>query len=167
MYVFEAGGCSAPKRGSAFSNESAGARGRHLKRRSIKCRPGRKRQSACKPGSVWRGYPRVATIHLGRPLPDASRNQPGRLARKAAGISPASSLFGFAPGGVYHAGPVAGPAVGSYPTFSPLPMAHHRRFDLCGTFPEVALAGRYPAPSLHGARTFLPRAEHESGRPAD
>src|SRR5437879_13546717 len=30
-------------------------------------------------------------------------------------------LFGFAPGGVYHAGPVAGAAVRSYRTFSPLP----------------------------------------------
>ena len=32
-----------------------------------------------------------------------------------------------------------------------------RRFAFCGTFPEVALAGRYPAPCFHGARTFLPR----------
>lgn len=30
------------------------------------------------------------------------------------------------------------------------------RFVLCGTFPEVALAGRYPAPHVKGARTFLP-----------
>ena len=28
----------------------------------------------------------------------------------------------------------------------------------CGTFPEVALAGRYPAPCSRGARTFLPPA---------
>ena len=31
------------------------------------------------------------------------------------------SLFGLAPGGVYHAGPVARSPVGSYPTLSPLP----------------------------------------------
>src|SRR3569623_538117 len=31
-----------------------------------------------------------------------------------------------------------------------------RRFVLCGTFPEVAFAGRYPAPYVDGARTFLP-----------
>ncbi len=105
---------------------------------------------------LYGGVIRAATIHLGRPLPDASRNQPGRLAWKSAGVSSASSLFGFAPGGVYHAGPVAGPAVGSYPTFSPLPQAHLRRFDLCGTIPEVTLAGHYPAPYFHGARTFLP-----------
>ena len=29
------------------------------------------------------------------------------------------------------------------------------RFAFCGTFPEVTLAGRYPAPCFHGARTFL------------
>jgi hypothetical protein len=31
-----------------------------------------------------------------------------------------------------------------------------RRFTFCGTFPEVTLAGRYPAPLPCGARTFLP-----------
>ncbi len=31
-----------------------------------------------------------------------------------------------------------------------------RRFVLCGTFPRLAPAGRYPAPLVHGARTFLP-----------
>ncbi len=30
------------------------------------------------------------------------------------------------------------------------------RFAFCGTFPGVAPAGRYPAPCLRGARTFLP-----------
>jgi len=30
-----------------------------------------------------------------------------------------------------------------------------RRYLLCGTFPGVAPAGRYPAPYLRGARTFL------------
>ena len=30
------------------------------------------------------------------------------------------------------------------------------RFVLCGTFPGVAPAGRYPAPYVDGARTFLP-----------
>ncbi len=31
-----------------------------------------------------------------------------------------------------------------------------RRSALCGTFPGVAPAGRYPAPCFRGARTFLP-----------
>ena len=40
-----------------------------------------------------------------------------------------------------------------------------RRFDLCGAFPGVAPAGRYPAPCFRGARTFLPRErERPSGR---
>jgi len=30
------------------------------------------------------------------------------------------------------------------------------RFAFCGTFPKVTLAGRYPAPCIHEARTFLP-----------
>jgi hypothetical protein len=33
------------------------------------------------------------------------------------------------------------------------------RFIFCGTFPQVTLAGRYPAPFLAGARTFLPHAD--------
>ena len=42
-----------------------------------------------------------------------------------------------------------------------------RRSVFCGTFPEVALAGSWPAPSFRGARTFLPEDEPRSGRPAD
>ncbi len=33
--------------------------------------------------------------------------------------------------------------------------AEAQRYDFCGTFPQVALAGGYPAPFLAGARTFL------------
>src|SRR5580698_10271657 len=67
------------------------------------------------------------------------------------------SLFGFAPGVVCHAVSVAGYAVRSYRTFSPLPHQTTRRFVLCGPIPGVAPAGRYPAPYVDGARTFLPR----------
>ena len=71
-------------------------------------------------------------------------------------------LCGLAPGGVYHAAAVAGSAVRSYRTLSPLPAAAfnggRRRSALCGTFPGVAPAGRYPAPCFRGARTFLPSA---------
>ena len=57
------------------------------------------------------------------------------------------SLHGLAPDGVYHARPVAGLAVRSYRTFSPLPAVRcrGRRSVFCGTFPGVAPAGRYPA----------------------
>jgi hypothetical protein len=34
----------------------------------------------------------------------------------------------------------------------------YRRCIFCGTFPQVTLAGDYPAPFLAGARTFLPHA---------
>src|SRR4249920_2760248 len=70
-------------------------------------------------------------------------------------LSAMPSLFGFAPGVVCHAVSVAGYAVRSYRTFSPLPRLTTRRFILCGTFPGVAPAGRYPAPYVDGARTFL------------
>ena len=131
-------------------------------------------QPACKPGSVGPvGKPtNVAAIPLGRPLPAASSNQPGRRAWRAGLLSPrgdsVSPLFGFAPGGVYRAVRVAASAVRSYRTLSPLPHGGRIRAGrsaLCCTIPGVAPAGRYPAPSLHGARTFLP-ARRRSGRPA-
>ena len=76
------------------------------------------------------------------------RTGPARLAARA------SLLFGFAPGGACLAADVAADAVRSCRTLSPLP-AKGRRFAFCGAFPEIALAGRYPAPCPHGARTFL------------
>ena len=134
-------------------------------------------QPACKGGAgfcMWRrGKPRhVTAIPLGRRLPGASSNLPGRpiadtrsRLRLAAKLAP--SLFGLAPGGVCPAAFVAEDAVRSYRTFSPLPAftltGFGRRFVLCGTVPEIGAprgslspAGRYPAPYVHGARTFLP-----------
>ena len=100
------------------------------------------------------------TIHLERPSPDASRDLPGRLGWKHPWARrPAPSLFGLAPGGVCHAAAVAGSAVRSCRTISPLRRGKPRsRYLFCGTVPGVAPAGRYPAPCFHGARTFLPRA---------
>ena len=52
----------------------------------------------------------------------------------------ARPLFGLAPGGVCHAASVAGRAVRSCRTLSPLPVPGsgpgHRRSALCGTFPD-------------------------------
>ena len=76
----------------------------------------------------------------------------------------ASLLFGFAPGGACLAADVAADAVRSCRTLSPLP-AKGRRFAFCGAVPEIALAGRYPAPCPHGARTFL-RPKATAVRPA-
>ncbi len=67
----------------------------------------------------------------------------------------AASLFGIAPDGACRAGPVTRPAVRSYRTVSPLLKSKQKRFLLCGAIPQVTLAGRYPAPLLHGVRTFL------------
>ncbi len=57
-------------------------------------------------------------MRLARPTRTAGWKLPRRLPS-------APLLFGLAPGGVCHAASVAGRAVGSYPTFSPLP---RRRF---------------------------------------
>jgi hypothetical protein len=127
--------------------------------RQTRCQP------ACKPGYVWRSIERVMAIPLGRPLPAASSDQPGREPRDGPGPCGPSPLFGLAPGGACRAADVAARAVRSYRTLSPLPAAEAaRRFAFCGAFPEVTLAGRYPAPCLRGARTFLCfRSGHPAG----
>ncbi len=128
-----------------------------------------RRQTAYKPGSVLKGGGAIPscllsrTIHLGPTLPWASRDLPGNLAWKdAVAVLGPVSLCGLAPGGVCLAACVAACAVRSYRTFSPLPAElracgsrQRGRFILCGTFPRISPAGRYPAPSFHGARTFL------------
>ncbi len=50
--------------------------------------------------------------------------------------------------------------------FTLTPGRSQRRFAFCGAFPGVAPAGRYPAPFLRGARTFLcpSREQRPSGR---
>ena len=108
---------------------------------------------------------RVTAIPLGRSSPTASSNQPGRHPGDGskAGDSLPSPLFGFAPGGACHALGVAVEAVRSYRTLSPLP-GQARRFAFCGAFPGVAPAGRYPAPCLRGARTFLCMSQRPSSR---
>src|SRR5437899_11725482 len=68
------------------------------------------------------------------------------------------SLFGFAPGVVCHAVSVAGYAVRSYRTFSPLLRPETERFVLCCTFPWVTLAGLFSAPNVVGTRTYIHRS---------
>src|SRR5262249_34963412 len=90
--------------------------------------------------------------------------QPTRTAgsgHRSRGLLPAPSLFGFAPGGVCPAVVVADNAVRSYRTFSPLPRraAAVRSLWHCPWVVAACAerpAGRYPAPHVHGARTFLP-----------
>jgi len=138
-------------------------------------------QPACKPGSVWRqaGARRVTAIPLERRLPGASSNPPGRqdldinpgapspLARRHAPRRPYSVLLpvGFA---VPLALPQARCALTApfhpyrgIPSYFPRLWGRvrgrgARRSVLCGTVPGVTPAGHYPAPHVHGARTFLP-----------
>src|SRR5215813_3522115 len=88
--------------------------------------------------------------------------QPTRTADPdRSGIPPAPFLFGLAPGGVCRAAAVAGSAVRSYRTVSPLPRPNATRRG--GLF-SVALSLRALAHSRRtlsgtvcpGARTFLP-----------
>lgn len=70
-----------------------------------------------------------------------------------------SLLFGLAPGGVCRAAAVTSTRGALLPprfTLTARNFRSGRRFVFCGTFPGVAPAGRYPAPFLAGARTFLP-----------
>jgi hypothetical protein len=151
-------------------------------RRGFRRAPLVTRQPAYKPGSGWHaGVPAYVTaIPLGRRLPGASSNLPERpdldtipklFAFSREDLAP--FLFGLAPGGVCRAAGVTAGAVRSYRTVSPLPSppvaGRGRRSVLCGTFPGLAPAGRYPAPFVHGARTFLPgnlsvSPERPSGR---
>jgi hypothetical protein len=127
----------------------------HLYAKAVRPCPELSLQSVYKPGSVRQPCGCAATIHLVWPLRDTSSNLPGQHPAQGLKLALRLSLFGFAPGGVYHAVDVAASAVRSYRTVSPLPAAGRRRFLFCGTFPKVTLAGCYPAPYMRGARTFL------------
>ena len=111
------------------------------------------------------------TIPLVPPLLTGFSCQPGPLGLKCPcgglgcpTLARARSLFGIAPGGACRAVPVTRSAVGSYPTVSPLPCTQGG-LVLCGAFPGVTPAGRYPAPLLHGVRTFLAWRSFPCGDP--
>ena len=98
----------------------------------------KKRQTACKPGSVRHLTKRDdhssgthLTMRLTRPTRTAGRERPRDHHRFAALISQ-PPLFGLAPGGVYRTTPVARGVVRSCRTVSPLPAgsAGLRRRDL-------------------------------------
>ena len=96
-------------------------------------------------------------IPLGRPLPDASRDRPGRRRGNTAAGCPACRPYlvllpvGFA---VPPPLPARGALLPHHFTLA-APGEPGRRSVFCGTFPGVAPAGRYPAPCFRGARTFL------------
>ena len=95
-----------------------------------------------KPGSVpGAGYPFPGNVHSSGYAVTDTLKQPTRRHERAALNAP---LFGLAPDGVYLASDVtAGPG-----ELLPHPFTltcRGRRTSLCGTFPGVTPAGRYPA----------------------
>ena len=136
-------------------------------------------QAVCKPGSVpmfSHGYEKIqggdhssgAAVTL---LPRC--DLPGRrpedwVCRRPLARLRLSSLPGLAPGGVCHAGAVASPAVGSYPTLSPLPRTEAR-----GGLLSVALSLRLPSPAVSRHRVSVepglssPRERRAAARPPD
>ena len=132
-----------------------------------------KRQTACKPGSV--PALRAEDDHSSG-TPVAGRlAQPTRMAaRKRARLARSlPSLFGLAPGGVYRAAAVAGSAVRSYRTLSPLPPAGPEGPVRLGGLLSVALSLGSPPPGVTRHRASVepglssPRAlRPESGHPA-
>jgi hypothetical protein len=126
----------------------------------------RVRQAACKPGSVQPRNPGDGTtIPLSPALRQGSRGQPGRRggnapAARSRRTARRSPLFGLAPGGVCHASTVAGAAVRSYRTLSPLPgVAFARPGGLLSVALSLRLGARlaaYPSPRRPLAGTVFP-----------
>ncbi len=113
---------------------------------------------------------RVTTIHLGRLLPSASRDRPGRLPDDRLPTSRSSSTcrpyLVLLPVGFTLPLPLPAARCALTAPFHPYP-PEGGRFAFCGTVPGIAPAGCYPAPCHRGARTFLPRGVTlEGGRPA-
>ena len=110
--------------------------------RSRPCRSGKSNaRKACKPDSVRSGCPPLDD-HSSGPAVTGGIKLPTRTSGPKR--AHARSLFGIAPGGACRAGPVARPAVGSYPTVSPLPRGRAAVFSLW-RFPSG-----YPGRALPG-----------------
>ncbi len=147
---------------------------------STKCRikPDRTARRARRSVSRVLSRPKAGmAIHLGRSLPNASRDRPerrrGRPARRRRRCRcRLPLLLGLAPGGVCPAAAVAGGAVRSYRTISPLPPSDSlfasRRARRCVS---VALSLGSPPPGVTRHRASVepglssPSANAESGHP--
>jgi serine/threonine protein phosphatase 1 len=103
-------------------------------------------QGACKPGSV----PHVVSLRTDarrQPFISATdrsaapATNPGLSGQNSPAIAGSRPLFGLAPGGVCQANAVTSAPVRSYRTLSPMPVPFrgHRRYTLCGTFPDPGL----------------------------
>ena len=99
------------------------------------------------------------TIPLGRPLPSASRDRPGWRSGNAPGLAACHPYLVLLPVGFALPPPLPSARCALTAPFHPCRpaglAAGGEAVCFCGTFPGVAPAGRYPAPCLRGARTFL------------
>ncbi len=133
----------------------------------------RGRQTACKPGSVSARRRRMA-IHLGRPSPDASSDQPGRPARKPAEPPPRE--------GRRRAAPIRSCSPWGLPCRRrcrrrgallphPFTLARRRRLARTGGLLSVALSLGSPPPGVTRHRVSVepglssPRREPKGGHP--
>src|SRR2546429_285956 len=98
-------------------------------------------------------------ISLGWLSPATSRGLPAARTTRAG----SRCLLGLAPTGGYRAAPVARRAVGSYPTFSPLPLDKGRSV-FCGPFRRLAAPRRYLA--VRPVEVGLSSARHSDRRTA-
>ena len=133
-----------------------------------------KGQTVCKPGSVPRlsgdGHSSGTFVaeRLARPTRAAARKaRPAARSRAACRSYLVLLPVGFA---LPPPLPAARCALTApfHPCRPPPRKAASSAVCFCGTFPGVAPAGRYPAPCLRGARTFLPPpSEPDKERPSD
>ncbi len=95
-----------------------------------------------------------------QPTRTAARTRlPGQVTANAETQPNAPSLFGFAPGGVYHAAAVTSRAVRSYRTLSPLPRPKAPAVCFLWHFPWGRPRRALPGTVFRGARTFLPHPQ--------
>ncbi len=108
-------------------------------------------QLTCKPGFVSEQC--SPDDHSSATLVTKRLMQPTRTVawKRAWSFRPVPSLFGFAPGGVYHAAPVASGAVRSYRTLSPLPRSPKAQGGLL----SVALSLGLPPPGVTRHRVSM------------
>src|SRR4029079_6683147 len=108
---------------------------------------------------------RVAIIPLGPRLPAGSSNLPGGFSGASLEGPPiwSCSVWGFPCPGCHHPG---GALLPHHFTLACTGCPAHRRCIFCGTFPEVTLAGRWPAHCPLESGLSSPAERRRGDRPA-
>ena len=125
-------------------------------------------QMAYKPGSVQRLYSLIDSYSSSQPVtwlvmqPTRTSWQNGQCYKSYSEHVPIWSCSGW---GLPWPALLPSPRCALTAPFHPY-LHHGRRFVFCGTIPRVAPAGRYPASSSCGARTFLSQRYADSSYPA-